>query len=139
MLAPTSRGRKRQVEPTDYAPKAGQDDVEDVEIVESQFTLMVPIPAFVAATLMEGYESDPIELCWQTIEEICKRASADENTVDALHLAEVALYVPRCLVGTSINVRLAANSSTCLGLSIEPIATYGWTSGRRKCIADISQ
>jgi hypothetical protein len=31
--APTARGRKRQVEPTDYAPKAGLDDVEDVEIV----------------------------------------------------------------------------------------------------------
>ena len=80
---PTARGRKRQVGPIDYAPKASQDDVEDVEIVESQLAPMVPIPAFVAATLMEGYESDPIELCWQTIEEIRKRASADENAVDA--------------------------------------------------------
>jgi hypothetical protein len=26
---------------------------------------------------MEGYESDPIELCWQTIEEIRRRAAAD--------------------------------------------------------------
>ncbi len=60
---PTARGRKRQVEPTDYAPKSGQDDVEDAEIVESQFAPMVPIPAFVAATLMEEYKSDPIELC----------------------------------------------------------------------------
>ncbi len=80
---PIARGRKRQVEPTDYAPKATQDNVEDVEIVESQLAPMVPIPAFVAATLMEGYKSDPMELCWQTIEEIRKRASADKNAVDA--------------------------------------------------------
>ena len=81
-----TRGRNRRVEPTDYAPKATQDDVEDVEIVESQHAPMVPILAFVAATLMEGYESDPIELCWPTIEAIRKRASADENAVDAFRL-----------------------------------------------------
>ncbi len=52
---PIARGRKRQVEPTDYAPKASQDNLEDVEIVESQIAPMNPIPAFVAATLMEGY------------------------------------------------------------------------------------
>jgi hypothetical protein len=112
-----SRGRKRQVEPTDYDPKAGQDDVEDVEIVDSPFAPMVPIPAFVAATLMEGYESDPIELCWQTIEEIRKCASADEDAVDALRLGEVALYVPRWLFSTAINVRLASNSSTPFGVA----------------------
>jgi hypothetical protein len=47
---PIARGRKRQVEPTDSAPKATQDYVEDVEIVESQLATMVPILAFVAAT-----------------------------------------------------------------------------------------
>jgi hypothetical protein len=114
---PIARGRKQQIEPTDYAPKATQDDVEDVEIVESQHAPMVPILAFVAATLMEGYESDPIELCWQTIEELSKRASADENAVDALRLGEVASYVPRWLFSTAVNVRLAANSSTPFGVS----------------------
>jgi hypothetical protein len=114
---PTARGRKRQVEPIDYAPKASQDDMEDVEIVESQLAPMVPIPEFVAATLMEGYESDPIKLCWQTIEKMRKRASADENAVDALRLGEVASFVPRWLFSTAVNVRLAANSSTPFGVS----------------------
>jgi hypothetical protein len=91
--------------------------LEDVEIVESQLAPMVPIPAFVAAPLMEGYEADPIELCWQTIEEIRKRASADENAADALRLGEVASYVPRWLFSTAVNVRLAANSSTPFGVS----------------------
>jgi hypothetical protein len=122
--APTSRGRKRQVEPTDYDPKAGQDDVEDMEIVESPFAPMVPIPAFVAVTLMEGYESDPIELCWQTIEEICKRASADEDAVDALRLGEVVLYVPQWLFSTVINVCLAANSSTPFGVASNRTARH---------------
>jgi hypothetical protein len=49
----TSKGRKRQVEPTDYEPKAAQDIEEDVEIVESPFAPMVPIPASIRATLME--------------------------------------------------------------------------------------
>ena len=90
MHAKTSKGRKRQVEPSDYDPKADQDDEEDVEIVESPFAPMVPIPAFVTAIFMEGYESDPIELCWQTIEEIRRRASADGDAVNALRLSEVA-------------------------------------------------
>ncbi len=114
---PTAQGQKRQVGPIDYAPKASQDNVEDMEIVEQQLTPMVPIPAFVAATLMEGYESDPIELCWKTIEEILKRASADENAADAIRLGEVASYVPRWLFSTAVNVRLAANSSTPFGVS----------------------
>jgi hypothetical protein len=113
----TLKGRKRQVEPTDHEPKAAQDVEEDVEIVELPFAPMVPVPAFIAATLMEEYESDPIELCWQTIEEICKRASADKNEVDASRLAEVASYVPRWLFSTAINVRLAANSSTPFGVA----------------------
>ncbi len=78
---------------------------------------MVPIPAFVAATVMEGYESDPIELCWQTIEEIRKRAYADENAADALRLGEAASYVPRWLFSTAVNVRLAASPSTPFGVS----------------------
>jgi hypothetical protein len=114
---PTARGRKRRLGPIDYASKACQDDVEDLEIEEPQLAPMFPIPAFVAATLMEGYESDPIELCWQTIEEIRKRASADGNAVDTLRLGEVASYVPRWLFSTAVNVRLAANSSTPFGVS----------------------
>ena len=78
---------------------------------------MVPIAAFVATTLMEGYKSDPIELCWQTIEEIRKRASADENAVGALRLGEVASDVPWWLFSTAINVGLAANSSTPFGVA----------------------
>ena len=49
----TSKGRKRQVEPTDYKPKAAQDVEEDIEIVESPFAPMVPIPASMTATLIE--------------------------------------------------------------------------------------
>jgi hypothetical protein len=130
---PTARGRKRQVGPIDYAPEASQDDVEDVEIVESQLAPMVPIPEFVAATLMEGYKSDPIELCWQTIEEILrKRASTDENAADALRLGEVASYVPRWLFSTAVNVRLAANSSTPFVVSnrsVRHLRMDEWTQG----------
>jgi hypothetical protein len=89
--------------------------------VESQLAPMVLIPASVAATLMEGYESDPIELCWQTVEDVRKRASADENAVDALRLGEVASYVPRWLFSTAVNVRLAANSSTLFGVSNQSV------------------
>jgi hypothetical protein len=42
---------------------------------------MVPIQAFITATLMEEYKLDPIELYWQTIEEIRKQASADDDEV----------------------------------------------------------
>jgi hypothetical protein len=56
---PTAQGQKRQVKPTDYAPKSGQDDVDDVEIVESQFAPMVHIPAFVAATSWKGTNRTP--------------------------------------------------------------------------------
>jgi hypothetical protein len=84
--AETSQGRMGQVKPTDYNPKADQDNKEGVEIEESPFAPMVPmIPAFVTATLMEGYKSDFIELCcWLTIGEIRRRAAADRDAVDAL-------------------------------------------------------
>jgi hypothetical protein len=75
----TSKGRKRLVKPSDDKLEAAHDSDGDVEIVEAPFAPMVPIPAFIAATLMEDYESDPIELCWQTIEGICRRASADDH------------------------------------------------------------
>ncbi len=78
---------------------------------------MVPIPAFIMATLMKEYESGPIELCWQTIEEIRKRASADDDEVEASGLAEVALYVPWWLFRTAINLHLANNSSTPFGVA----------------------
>ncbi len=51
--------------------------------MESPCALMVPIPAFITATQMKEYESNPIVLCWQTIEEIRKRASADNDEVEA--------------------------------------------------------
>jgi hypothetical protein len=86
--------------------------------MESPFAPMVPIPAFITATLMEECELDSIELCLQTIEEIRKRASADKDKVDACsQLAEVASYVPRWLFSTTINLRLAVDSSTPIGVA----------------------
>ncbi len=129
----TSRGRKRLVKPSDDEPVAAQDlSKGDVEIVEAPFAPMVPIPAFITATLMEDYESDPIELCWQTIEGICRRASADDDEVDASRLAEVASYVPQWLFSTAINVRLAANSSTPFGVAnrtARHLRLDAWTQG----------
>ena len=110
------KGRGRQGGPTDPEPKAAPDVEDDVEIVEPTFAPMVPIPAFMAATLMEEYESEPMELCWQAIESIRNRASADENAVDASRLAEAASYVPRWLFSTAINLRLSDESFAPFGV-----------------------
>jgi hypothetical protein len=127
----TSKGRKRLVKPSDDEPVTAQDSEGDVEIVEAPFAPMVPIPAFITATLMEDYESN-IELCWQTIEGTCRRAAADDDDEDDSRLAEVASYVPQWLFSTAINVRLAARSSTPFGVAnrtARHLRMDAWTQG----------
>jgi hypothetical protein len=46
---------------------------------------------------MDDFESDPVVLCWQVINEIRKRAAAEEDKEQASSLAEVASFVPRWL------------------------------------------
>ena len=78
---------------------------------------MVPVPAFIAAALMDDYKSDPVVLCWQVINEIRKRAAAAEDGEQASRLAEVASFVPRWLFSTAVNIRLTADESMTFGVS----------------------
>ena len=67
---------------------------------------------------MDDYESDPVVLCWQVINEIRNRASAEEDGEQAsARLAEVASFVPRWLFSTAVNIRLAADKPTPFGVS----------------------
>ena len=90
---------------------------DDADLGRSPVAPVVPVPAFIAAALRDDYESDPVVLCWQVINEIRKRASAEEDGEQASRLAEVASFVPRWLFSRAVNIRLAADESTPFGVS----------------------
>ena len=99
-----TRGRGRKTEQTN--DDAEEDDEDEVETAGPLYAPLVPIPAFIAHTLLGEYESNPIALCWQAVNEIRKRAAADEDDERSAQLAEIASYVPRWLFSTAVNIRL---------------------------------
>ena len=65
---------------------------------------------------MDDYESDPVVLCWQVINEIRKRAAAEEDEEQASSLAEVASFVHRWLFSTAINILLSVDDPMTFGV-----------------------
>jgi hypothetical protein len=65
-------------------------------------TMPVPVPAFIAAAIMESYATDPAELALTIVRAIKKRANIDPDPDRATALAEAASYVPRWVISIAI-------------------------------------
>ncbi|KAI2505006.1 hypothetical protein MHU86_9449 [Fragilaria crotonensis] len=65
----------------------------------------VPVPAFIAAAIMESYVTDPEELALMIVRTIKQRASEDPDPDRASRLAEAASYVPRWVLCVAASTR----------------------------------
>ncbi|KAI2497930.1 hypothetical protein MHU86_16536 [Fragilaria crotonensis] len=79
------RGRSKSSKHTnetndqDKTNDADADDTEDVTVVGFTMKPTVPVPAFIAAAIMESYVTDPEELALMIVRTIKQRASEDPD------------------------------------------------------------
>lgn len=71
----------------------------------------VPVPAFVAAAIMEAYVTEPEELALMIVRSIKRRVSEEMDPDRATILAEAASYVPRWVISVAVNTRTAQGPS----------------------------
>ena len=75
-------------------------------------------------------------LCWQVINEILKRTTAEEDKEQASRLAEVALFVPLWLFSTAINIHLAVDDPMSFGVDKKVARNKrvdAWTQSTHRC------
>ncbi|KAI2500090.1 hypothetical protein MHU86_14417 [Fragilaria crotonensis] len=105
------RGRSKSSKHTnetndqDKTNDADADDTEDVTVVGFTMKPTVPVPAFIAAAIMESYVTDPEELALMIVRTIKQRASEDPDPDRASRLAEAASYVPRWVLCVAASTR----------------------------------
>ena len=102
------RGRAKSGKHTNDQDKtndADADDTEDVTVVGFTMKPTVPVPAFIAAAIMESYVTDPEELALLIVRTIKQRASEDPDPDRASRFAEAASYVPRWVLCVAASTR----------------------------------
>ncbi|KAI2502880.1 hypothetical protein MHU86_11549 [Fragilaria crotonensis] len=105
------RGRARSSKHTnetnsqDKTNDADADDTEGVTVVGFTMKPTVPVPAFIAAAIMEAYVTDPEELALMMVRTIKQRASKDPDPDLASRFAEAASYVPQWVICVAANTR----------------------------------
>ncbi|KAI2511577.1 hypothetical protein MHU86_2831 [Fragilaria crotonensis] len=112
LLVAATRGRpKKGSKPTDNTHSqdktndADVDDTEDVTVVGFTMKPTVPVPAFIAAAIMEAYVTKPEELALMIVRTIKQRASEDPDPDRATRFAETASYVPQWVICVAVNTR----------------------------------
>ncbi|KAI2490968.1 hypothetical protein MHU86_23600 [Fragilaria crotonensis] len=74
--------------------EASEDDTDDVTVVGFTMKPTVPVPAFIAAAIMDTYVTAPEELALLIVNAIKQRASEDPDPSRATIHAEAASYIP---------------------------------------------
>ncbi|KAI2498222.1 hypothetical protein MHU86_16304 [Fragilaria crotonensis] len=100
-LPTATRGRPKKGSGTKHRAKpskpveASEDDTDDVTVVGFTMKPTVPVPAFIAAAIMDTYVTAPEELALLIVNAIKQRASEDPDPSRATIRAEAASYIPR--------------------------------------------
>ncbi|KAI2509540.1 hypothetical protein MHU86_4917 [Fragilaria crotonensis] len=98
-LPTATRGRPKKGSGTKHRAKpskpveASEDDTDDVTVVGFTMKPTVPVPAFIAAAIMDTYVTAPEELALLIVNAIKQRASEDPDPSRATIRAEAASYI----------------------------------------------
>ncbi|KAI2499377.1 hypothetical protein MHU86_15089 [Fragilaria crotonensis] len=110
-LPTATRGRPKKGSGTKHRAKpskpveASEDDTDDVTVVGFTMKPTVPVPAFIAAAIMDTYVTAPEELALLIVNAIKQRASEDPDPSRATIRAEAASYIPRWVLSVAVNSR----------------------------------
>ena len=97
-------GTKNRAKPSKPV-EASEDDTDDVTVVGFTMKPTVPVPAFIAAAVMDTYATAPEELALLIVNAIKQRASEDPDPSRATIRAEAASYIPRWVLSVAVNSR----------------------------------